>query len=166
MLDQATRLTILRLRSEGHGTRAIAQALGISSGAVKRVLAAGTDQVPALERPELGDPYRDDILALYASCKGNLVRVHEELVARGAALSYAALTAFCRRHGIGHEPAEPAGRYEFAPAKEMQHDSSPHHALIAQKRTRVQTAALLLCYSHMLFFQGYPRFRRSSARSF
>ena len=38
MLDQTTRLTILRLRSEGHGTRAIAHALGISRGAVKRVL--------------------------------------------------------------------------------------------------------------------------------
>ncbi|MGA3124949.1 MAG: helix-turn-helix domain-containing protein, partial [Polyangiaceae bacterium] len=45
MLDQTTRLTILRLRSEGHGTRAIAHALGISRGAVKRVLVAGTDQV-------------------------------------------------------------------------------------------------------------------------
>jgi hypothetical protein len=31
------------------------------------------------------------------------VRVHEELVASGSAeLSYAALTAFCRRHGIGY----------------------------------------------------------------
>jgi len=166
MLDQTTRLTILRLRSEGHGTRAIAKALGISRGAVKRVLAAGTDQVPALERAELGDPHRDDILALYASCKGNLVRVHEELSARGAALSYPALTAFCRRHGIGHPAPEPAGRYEFAPGKEMQHDTSPHLADIADRRTRVQTASLVLCYSHMLFFQGYPHFRRFECKVF
>ena len=166
MLDQATRLTILRLRSEGHGTRAIARALGISRGAVQRVLAAGTDQVPALERAELGDPYRDDILALHASCKGNLVRVHEELTALGATLSYPALTAFCRRHGIGHKPPEPAGRYDFAPGQEMQHDTSPHHAEIAGRRTRVQTASLVFCYSHMLFFQGYPHFRRFECKIF
>ena len=141
-------------------------ALRISRGAVKRVLAAGTTEVPALERAELGEPYRDDILALYASCKGNLVRVHEELVAKGAALSYPALTAFCRRHGIGYEPPEPAGRYDFAPGQEMQHDSSSHQALIAQKRTRVQTASLVFCYSHMLFFQGYPRFRRFECKVF
>lgn len=78
MIDQTTRSAILRLRSEGHGTRAIATALGISRGAVKRVLAAGSDQVPHLERAELAEPHRDDILSLYASCKGNLVRVHEE----------------------------------------------------------------------------------------
>ena len=46
--------------------------------------------------------------------------------ARGATLSYPALTAFCRRHGIGHDPPEPAGRYDFAPGQEMQHDTSPH----------------------------------------
>jgi hypothetical protein len=166
MLDQTTRLTILRLRNEGHGTRAIAKVLGVSRGAVKRVLAAGTDQVPSLERPELGEPYRADILALYAACKGNLVRVHEELTAQGAALSYPALTAFCRRYGIGHSPPEPAGRYEFPPGKEMQHDTSPHHADIAGRRTRVQTASLVLCYSHMLFFQGYPHFRRFECKIF
>jgi DNA-binding NarL/FixJ family response regulator len=36
MLDQSTRVAILRLREEGHGTRAVAQALGISRGAVKK----------------------------------------------------------------------------------------------------------------------------------
>ena len=81
MLDPTTRSAILRLRKEGHGTRAIAEALGISRGAVKRVLGAGNDDVPHRERAELAERYRTDILALYASCKGNLVRVHEELEA-------------------------------------------------------------------------------------
>ncbi|MGA7121530.1 MAG: hypothetical protein WBY94_15605 [Polyangiaceae bacterium] len=166
MIDQTTRSAILRLRSEGHGTRAIATALGISRGAVKRVLAAGSDQVPHLERAELAEPHRDDILSLYASCKGNLVRVHEELGARGATLSYAALTAFCRRHGIGHDPPEPAGRYDFAPGQEMQHDTSPHQTEIGRRATRIQTASLVLCYSRMLFFQGYPYFRRFECKVF
>src|SRR5262249_60724885 len=42
MLDQTIRQAILTLREAGHGTRAIAHALGISRGAVKAVLAAGT----------------------------------------------------------------------------------------------------------------------------
>jgi transposase len=166
MLDQTTRSAILRLRSEGHGTRAIAAALGISRGAVKRVLAAGTDEVPHIERPELAEPHRADILALYASCKGNLVRVHEELAALGATLSYPALTAFCRRHGIGYEPPMPAGRFDFAPGQEMQHDTSPHQAEIGGRRIRFQTASLALCYSRMLFFQGYPYFRRFDCKVF
>jgi hypothetical protein len=35
------------------------------------------------------------------------VRVHEDLVAAGAEMSYPALTAFCRRHGIGYAPPVP-----------------------------------------------------------
>ena len=102
MLDQTTRSAILRLRETGHGTRTIARALGISRGAVKHVLADGAAAVPPATRAEQGTPHRNRILELYAACKGNLVRVHEELCAEGATLSYPALTAFCRRHGLGH----------------------------------------------------------------
>src|SRR6266478_1817731 len=73
----------------------------LSRGAVRHVLRSATDQVPQLERPEKATPYREQILELYQRCKGNLVRVHEELVAAGAQLSYPALTAFCRRQGNG-----------------------------------------------------------------
>src|ERR1051326_6736833 len=82
--------------------------------------------VPELQRPEKAEPYRQQILELFDQCKGNLVRVHEELVAGGAELSYAALTGFCRRHGIGYAPPAPVGQYDFAPGEEMQHDTSPH----------------------------------------
>lgn len=166
MLDQVTRSAIHRLRSEGHGTRMIARALGVSRGAVLRVLGSGSDAVPLLERAEKAEPHRAEILRLYADCKGNLVRVHEELIALGAQLSYQALTAFCRRHYIGYEPPVPVGRYEFAPGQEMQHDTSPHTAEIGGRKTAVQSAALALCYSRMLFFQGYPRFRRFECKVF
>jgi predicted transcriptional regulator len=166
MLDETTRSAILRLRAEGHGSRAIAEALGISRGAVKRVLRDGRAEVPHLERAERAQPHREQILELYASCKGNLVRVHEELSTLGAALSYPALTAFCRRHGIGYERPAPAGHYDFAPGKEMQHDTSPHYAEIAGRRTRIQTTSLALCYSRMLFFQCYPHFRRFECKVF
>ncbi len=166
MLDQTTRSAILRLRNEGHGTRAIARALSISRAAIKRVLGAGTDMVPHVERAEKAEPHRDRILELHAACKGNLVRVHEELCASGADVSYPALTAFCRRHGIGYEPPRPAGQYVFGPGEEMQHDTSPHVAEIGERRVAVQTASLVLCHSRMIFVQMYPRFTRFECKVF
>jgi hypothetical protein len=166
MLDETTRTAVLRLRKEGHGTRSIAHALGISRGSVKDVLKSGSADVPGLERPEKGDPFHDEIVGLYAECKGNLVRVHEKLLDGGATLSYQALTAFCRRHGIGHEPRKPAGQYQFGPGEEMQHDTSPHDAKIGGKLRRVQTASLVLCYSRMIFIQLYPSFTRFTCKVF
>jgi hypothetical protein len=87
------------------------------------------------------EPYRQRILDLISSCKGNLVRVHEELLAAGAELSYAALTAFCRRHGISQAPVTAAGRYEFEPGEEIQHDTSPHDVELGGKKRKVQTAS-------------------------
>jgi hypothetical protein len=94
------------------------------------------------------------------------VRVHEELLAGGAALSYQALTAFCRRHGIGQTPTMPVGRYDFDPGEEMQHDTSPHELELGGKKRKVQTASAVLCYSRMLFFQCYPAFQRFDCKVF
>jgi len=94
------------------------------------------------------------------------VRVHEELTAEGVTLSYPALTSFCRRHGIGQSPIVPAGRYEFAPGEEMQHDTSPHEVQLGGKKRKVQTASAVLGYSRMLFFQCYPTFQRFDCKVF
>ena len=166
MLDQSTRTTILKLLEAGHGTRAIAHVLGISRGAVKKVIGSRSATVPPLARAELGEPHRDRILELFERCRGNLVRVHEELLAGGAGLSYPALTAFCRRHGIGHEPLAPVGEYCFAPGQEMQHDTSPHDVKLGGGMRRVQTASLVLCHSRMIFFQHSPRFDRFTCKVF
>jgi transposase len=167
MLDQTIRSSILTLREAGNGTRAIARALGISRNAVKAVLAEGVAAPPPIVRTEKAEAHRDEILTLYASCKGNLVRVHEELIAQGhTGLSYQALTAFCRRHGIGHEPPKPSGRYHFEPGQEMQHDTSPHVAHIGGADRQVQTASLVLCHSRMVFMQLYPRFTRFHCKVF
>jgi transposase len=117
-------------------------------------------------RAEKGEPYRAQILELLDTCKGNLVRVHEELVAQGAELSYQALTAFCRRHGIGQTPLTPAGQYHFDPGVEMQHDTSPHALEVGGKKYTAQTASAVLCYSRMLFFQMYPTFQRFDCKVF
>jgi len=166
MLDQSTRAAILKLREQSHSIRGIARALKVSRGAVRDVLHSATEIVPTLVRPEKATPYRDQILELYARCQGNLVRVHEELVASGAPFSYPALTAFCRRQGIGHEPKQPVGEYHFQPGQEMQHDTSPHRAEIGGHLRPVQTASLVCAYSRMLFFQFFPTFRRFDCKVF
>jgi len=81
-------------------------------------------------------------------------------------VSYPALTAFCRRHGIGQTPTVPAGRYEFEPGEEIQHDTSPHDVVLAGKKRKVQTASAVLCYSRMLFFQCGPTFQRFDCKMF
>lgn len=166
MLDQSLRNAILKLHGAHNGVRAISRALKISRGAVRDVLASGDEVPPAIERPEKAGPYHDLIVALYVDCKGNLVRVHEELLGRGAQLSYPSLTAYCRRHGIDRSPPLPAGQYHFEPGEEMQHDTSPHHAWIGGILRPAQTASLVFCFSRRLFFQMYPTFTRFDCKVF
>jgi len=94
------------------------------------------------------------------------VRVHEELTAGGATLSYPALTAFCRRQGIGQTPIVPSGQYHFEPGVEMQHDTSPHTVEVGGSKYKAQTASAVLCYSRMLFFQINPTFQRFDCKLF
>ena len=166
MLSQNQRTTILELAGQGVSRHEIARVLQISRGTVKKVLRSGHAAAPVMERAEKCEPYRQQILELLSSCKGNLVRVLEELAAQGANLSYSALTAWRRRHGIGQAPVAPAGRYHFSPGEECQHDTSPHEVELAGKRRKVQTASAVLCYSRMLFFQMYPTFQRFDCKVF
>jgi hypothetical protein len=151
---------------KGVSKREIARVLEISRVAVRKVLRSNSTEVPELQRPEKAEPYRQQILELFGKCKGNLVRVHEELIASGAEMSYPALTAFCRRHGIGQTPPVAAGQYHFEPGEETQHDTSPHEVELAGKKRKVQTASAVLCYSRMLFFQCYPTFQRFDCKVF
>jgi transposase len=166
MLSQSQRTAILELHRKGVGSRPIARALKVSRAAVKKVIRSESSVPPPIVRPEKADPYRQEILDLYASCQGNLVRVHEELQATGADVSYPALTAFCRRHGIGQKPILPAGQYHFEPGEECQHDTSPHKVTMAGQLRSVQTASAVLCYSRMVFFQCYPTFQRFDCKVF
>jgi transposase len=166
MLSQNQRTTILELHAQRVSKREIARVLNISRLSVRKVLRANSAEVPKLLRPEKAEPYRQQILELLDSCKGNLVRVREELAASGVHLSYSTLTAFCRRHGIGQQPIVPSGNYHFQPGEEIQHDTSPHELELSGKRRKVQTASAVLCYSRMLFFQMYPTFTRFDAKIF
>src|SRR4051812_29432874 len=166
MLSQSQRTTILELNANGVSRREIARVLMVSRLSVRKVLRSNSASVPEIHRAEKAEPYRQQILELSVTCKGNLVRVHEELLATGAMLSYTALTAFCRRHGIGQAPAAAVGRYHFDPGVEMQHDTSPHEVEVGGRNYRAQTASAVLCYSRLLFFQIYPAFQRFDCKVF
>lgn len=160
MLDIDKRTTILHLHKQGHGIRTIAKAVRVSRNAVRRVLGSGRAEVPTGERANKTDKHIDEITELYAKCDGNLVRVWEMLEESGVELPYSTLTRACRLHGIGVKPKQPSGRYYFAPAEEMQHDTSPHDVVIGGKKRRMQCASLVLCFSRHMYVQMYPRFNR------
>jgi len=83
----------------------------------------------------------------------------------GAALSYQALTSFCRRQGIGQTPVVPR-RVSLRAGVEMQHDTSPHEVEVGGRKYKAQTASAVLCYSRMLFFQIAPTFQRFDCKVF
>lgn len=167
MLSHESRSAILRLREEGHGTRFIAKAVGVSRAAVKEVLASRRDDVPEVARAHRLDAYAHAIRELHLACKGNLVRVHEELRARhGVETPYSTFTRYCRKAGIGVVPKTAAGRYHFEPGEEMQHDTSPHDVVVGGRKVRLQCASLVMCSSRRRFIQCYPRWTRFHVKAF
>ena len=167
MLDLETRSAILRLAREGHGTRFIARAIGVARKSVQRVVASGQAEVPEPERPDQLSAHLAQVRELTLACKGNLVRVQEELLARhGVQVPYSTLTRFCRDAEIGVAPKQAAGRYHFDPGEEMQHDTSPHDVTVGGRERRLQCASLVMCFSRRRFVQCYPRWTRFHVRSF
>ena len=166
MHAQTTRTAIFELKAKRHSVRKIAKLLKISKTTVVEVLKSKTSKPPPSLRPEKAEPHRDQILELLRSCKGNLIRVHEELQEEGVKMAYSTLTSFCRRYQIGKSAKVPVGSYFFRPGQEMQHDTSPHKAEIGGKVQVVQSASGVLAFSRMIFFQCYPRFRRFECKIF
>lgn len=117
-------MAILRLSAEGHGIRAIARLLKLSRNAVRKVLDSGVAEVPTLERDEKLAVHLERVRELFVHCKGNLVRVHEELAAEGIEVGYSSLTAFCRHYEIGQPPKQRVGQYHFEPGEEMRRCAS------------------------------------------
>src|SRR5260370_30012485 len=121
MLSKGQRTAILELAAQGVSHREIARVLRISRLTVRKVVGSKSSEVPAVQRPEKAEPYRQEILELLKKCKGNLVRVHEELAGGGAAVSYQALTPFCPPPPIGQAPVGPSGPYPSEPPEALQH---------------------------------------------
>jgi transposase len=167
MIDQAARTAILKLHSEGHGTRKIARDLRVSRNSVRDVIRRGDELVPKRSLSHRLDEHVEVIRSLYTDCKGNLVRVAEELGERHQIqVPYSTLTRFCRAHHIHHALKEQTMRIVTGPGEEMQHDTSPYTILIGGKRVKRQCASLVLCCCRMMYIQFYPTFDRFHCKLF
>ncbi len=166
MLDRDTRSAVLKLHAAGNSIRSIARSMAVSRKAVRGVIDSGAAEVPELQRPTSLDGRIERIEELFERCRGNLVRVHEELEKAGIDVPYSTLTGFCRRRKLGVEPKQRVGRYTYRPGQEMQHDTSPHRVKVGGRTMTVQCASLVLCYSRMLYAQVYPRWSRFECRVF
>lgn len=167
MLDRDTRAAILRLRQAGHALRKIAQDLGVGRNTIRDVLKSGQPDVPARDRSTALDAALDPIRALYTECRGNIVRVQEELQKRhGIAATYSSLTRFCRRRHISRSEAVQTVKIITGPGEEMQHDTSPYTILIGGRKVKRQCASLVLGYSRRLFIRFSPKFDRFACKLF
>lgn len=107
------------------------------------------------------------IRTLFRQCRGNVVRVQEELAARHEIeIPYQSLTWLVRKYQIRIPVKKRAGRYHFEPGEEMQHDTSPHRIKVGRKMVQAQCASLVLAYSRKLFVSYYPRFTRFECKVF
>ena len=167
MIDQDTRTAILRLALQKNSIRKIAKALGVARNTVSGVIRSQSADVPTIVRAELAQEHEAVIRDLHGRCKGNFVRVHQELEKQGVMIAYTTLTDFARRHGIGVTPKQRVGRYHFDPGQEMQHDTSPHDAeMLDGTVMRVHSASLVLCYSRRIYAQAFLKWTRFSVKIF
>lgn len=166
MIDNEIKEAILSLNQRGIKIRQISRILNISRNTVRRVLRGQWQEAPL--RASRYEEMAPIIQELFKTCKGNAVRVQEILQDQyGHLIPYSTLTRLVRELQLrGEKKKHRAGEYDFAPAQEMQHDTSPHHVLLNGKKVKAQCASLVLAYSRKLFIQYYPTFTRFEAKVF
>lgn len=169
MINLEMRRTVHLLAQKNHGTRAIARALNIPRSTVRRILAGPSNAMPSLDRPSPLEEHVEKIGTLIASCRGNIVRVAEELAKIiETPVSYSTLTRFCRDHGLTprSRKQEQAGEYRTDPGREMQHDTSPIDLVVGGQERRYQAALLKFCFSRRRHLRFYRRWRRFECKDF
>jgi len=159
MIPEEIRQAIMALRAKGTALRVISRMLGISRNTVRDVLNRRDERQP--QQCSSYEPHQVVIAQAYPRCGGNVVRVQEELKEQGVEVAYSTLTRIVRDMELREPAPVRAGAYTFAPGEEMQHDTSPHKVIVAEKPLTAQCAGLVLAYSRRLFIQYYPRFTRS-----
>ncbi len=166
MLSDEVIETIRTLAGRQVSHRQIAKALKIGRSTVDKILKLGGSKPERVVKPSALDEHAQLILELYAACRRNRVRVHEELAAQGIEVGYTTLTQWCRQHGVGKKPKKPAGEYHFEPGEEMQHDTSPHRVVLSGQEHLLQCASVVVCHSHMLYAQVFWRWNRLQVKIF
>ena len=100
-------------------------------------------------------------------CRGNVVRVQEELERRHkVTATYSSLTRFCRQEHISRPNPQQTVKIVTGPGEEMQHDTSLYTISLGGRKVRRQCASLVLGYSRRLFLRFYPRFDRFACKLF
>jgi transposase len=163
MITEESRQAILSLHGRGVPIRQISQILKISRNTVKQAI-RGARQAP--RRRSRYEDLSSAVREAFVSAKGNVVRVRETLEEKGHNVPYSTLTRIVRDLELREDRKKRAGAYAFGPGEEMQHDTSPHQAVVGGKKVKAQCAGLVLAYSRRLFIQYYPAFTRFEARVF
>jgi transposase len=163
MITVEIRSVVRTLAAQGRPLREISRLLKLSRNTVRRIL-RGSE--PPSERTCAAATRRQQIQPLFERAGGNVVRVQEMLAAeQGQPVPYSTITRWVREAEL-REPPKRSGEYDFGPASESQHDTSPHRVTIGEKTLTAQCAALVLAYSRRLYVQYYPRFTRLEAKHF
>jgi transposase len=151
---------------KGVGLREISRILKVSRNTVRSVIKKGIAPEPLRESKYVN--HLPEIKELFRECKGNAVRVKEELESRhDIIIPYQTLTWIIRKYGIGKKKKDKrAGEYVFEPGEEMQHDTSPHDLKLDGRKITAQCASLVLAYSRKIYVQYYPCFTRFECKVF
>lgn len=166
MTPREKRIAILELHKHGVSIRGIADALDASRNTVRDVIASGNPERAQMKRESQLVEHIERVRELHVACRGNLVRVREELERAGVRVAYTTITDFCREQKIGVTEKIPVGRYTFDPGEEMQHDTSPHRVTIGGVLRLIQMASIVLPHSRVVYAQGYPAFTRFHCKTF
>jgi len=162
MIKDEIRQAIITFHQQGIPLREISRKLGVSRNTVRHVI---QKPVP-ISSHERDAQMLQCVRDLFSPCRGNAVRIAEEIKARhNIDLPYSTLTRIIREQNL-RQPVRRAGTYTFAPGQEMQHDTSPHRLMLGDTRLTAQCASLVLAYSRKVYIQYYPRFTRFEARVF
>lgn len=144
--------------------REISRLLKLSRNTVRRILRA--PEHSASDTPPCDAQTLERLRDAFERARGNAVRA-QQLFAhdQGREFSYSTVKRWIRQAGL-RAAVQRSGEYHFAPGEEMQHDTSPHRVVIADKTVATQCSSLVLAYSRRLFIQYYPRFTRFEAKDF
>ena len=165
MITPAYREMILQMKEKNVSVREISRTLKVARNTVRDIIKNGAKAGPVKESHCL--VHLPVIKDLFRECKGNVVRVKEELESRhNVAIPYQTLTWLIRKEEIRTPKKKRAGRYVFEPGEEMQHDTSPHNFFFGSKKVKAQCASLVVAYSRKLYMQYYPCFTRFECRVF
>lgn len=153
--------------SKGVSLHEISRILKVSRNTVRSVMKKGESPESARESKYM--KHLPEIKELFRECRGNVVRVREELESRyRIVIPYQTLTWLIRKNEMGNQKKrkQRAGEYVFEPGEEMQHDTSPHNLELGGRKITAQCASLVLAYSRKIYIQYYPCFTRFECKVF